>query len=361
MQSSSRTRGTGNSLAVRCLELDALRGIAATIVVVSHFMLHRTNMSLSFNMGKTGVDIFFIISGFVIFMTLNKARTAFDFVASRVSRLYPTYWACVTFTFTLKSLYMIFVAGKGNALFIVQYLGNMTMFQSYLGIPNLEAPYWTMTVEMFFYMFMLGLFHFNWLRFLKVIGLALCGTVAGINFFWGDVALVGKALVSFPILVYLPLFLSGTVFYELHTQKTYLFKNYGVIIFYLILQFSLLNQTGEHGENIGMGQYAFMLAGYFVVFALFVHNKLGFLVVKPLLFLGRVSFALYLMHMYVSNAVLLPIFEKKLHLGFWLSAAITFPIVLLGATLITIYIGEPFAKTMRKKLAGKPKMVIATL
>lgn len=53
----------------RYTELDALRGIAALMVVFFHFTMDRPQGQMGFKLGVTGVDLFFIISGFVIFMS----------------------------------------------------------------------------------------------------------------------------------------------------------------------------------------------------------------------------------------------------------------------------------------------------
>ncbi len=48
--------------------------------------------------GYLCVNLFFVISGFVIFMTLDRTRVPLDFVVSRVSRLFPAYWAAIVLT-----------------------------------------------------------------------------------------------------------------------------------------------------------------------------------------------------------------------------------------------------------------------
>ena len=91
----------------RITELDALRGFAAACVVIYHFT-HRYNdmFQHSFHVphwlhyGNLGVQLFFIISGFVIFLTLNRTQKATDFIVSRLSRLYPAYWVAIALTFT---------------------------------------------------------------------------------------------------------------------------------------------------------------------------------------------------------------------------------------------------------------------
>ena len=61
----------------RFQELDALRGIAALMVVFFHFTIGRPEAKLGFKLGTTGVDLFFIISGFVIFILRVKKNSNF--------------------------------------------------------------------------------------------------------------------------------------------------------------------------------------------------------------------------------------------------------------------------------------------
>src|SRR4030095_2287642 len=85
---------------IRIGELDALRGLAALAVMIFHYtghygknVGHVDRPLLELALGNYGVQLFFMISGFVIFMTIEKTRTAMDFVVTRFSRLYPAYWA----------------------------------------------------------------------------------------------------------------------------------------------------------------------------------------------------------------------------------------------------------------------------
>ena len=93
------------SPSARVVELDALRGIAAVAVVAYHYTTryaeqigHAGGLPLSIAFGNYGVQLFFLISGFVIFMTLERTRSAMDFVVSRFSRLFPAYWAAMAIT-----------------------------------------------------------------------------------------------------------------------------------------------------------------------------------------------------------------------------------------------------------------------
>ena len=97
----SQTRSGG-----RIIELDALRGLAAMSVVLFHFttryeeLFGRANpLPLNFGWGDFGVDLFFMLSGFVILMTLERTSHSLKFAWGRFTRLYPAYWAAVALTF----------------------------------------------------------------------------------------------------------------------------------------------------------------------------------------------------------------------------------------------------------------------
>jgi peptidoglycan/LPS O-acetylase OafA/YrhL len=139
----------------RNYELDFLRLLAAASVVAFHFTYG--NHSLGFNpvaypaaltavtkYGFLGVQVFFFISGIVI---LNSASSGSSrrFAISRMVRLYPAYWACVTVTFLVIS-----VAGTRH-IPVSDYVINMTMLEGFLVHPLVDQVYWTLQVELIFY------------------------------------------------------------------------------------------------------------------------------------------------------------------------------------------------------------------
>ena len=331
----------------RIQELDALRGLAALMVVFFHFTLHRSEAGFGFKLGTTGVDLFFIISGFVISMSLNSAKDGLTFVINRAARLYPTYWAVVTFTFILIR---ITTSNENMLLHIIEYLGNMTMFQFYLSLPDLDGPYWTMIIEMLFYIVMLALFKFNLLQHIRLIGAAICLLVTFISvLFWNDHTQSAFELI--PLLEFFPLFFAGIMFYQIHSTQNDRFLNYLLIVGCLICQILLFNHAGRSRLFIDHLSYSVMLVIFFSLFTLFVNNKLKFIVTKPTLFLGKISFALYLVHQFVSIGIIYPYFVDKLHYNFWLiTLCVALPTVIGIATLITYKIEIPFGVKMKEKL-----------
>lgn len=335
----------------RYKELDALRGVAALLVVFFHFSLFRPESEPVFKFGITGVDLFFMISGFVIFMSIQKVRRGIDFVINRVSRLYPTYWTAVLFMFVLLVISSFFREDINIPWVFVKTLANLTMFQLYLGIPDLDGPYWTMIIEMLFYISILLLFQLKWLRYIRLIGATVAAATVLFVTFFDDRELTITILEYFPLLQFVPLFLAGIVFYKIYTERTGLIVNYALLVFCLTCQLLLFSYAGRSRYFMTQEEYAVPLILYFVLFMMFINGKLRFIVNPVTLFLGKISFALYLMHQYLSVGIIIPFFHDKLGINFYVVAVfINLPIVIGIAAFVTYKIEMPWSKRMKGKL-----------
>lgn len=156
-------RGTGTAQptfseggpVARFRELNGLCGIAALGVVVYHFTTY-TSAFTRFEprriwpvvwWGEYGVQLFFLISGFVILMSARRARTVTDFAISRASRPYPVYWLAAAVSLALSLVFPLPGSGSGWA----DRNANVTMVQRFLLFDNVAPVYWTLAVEMQFY------------------------------------------------------------------------------------------------------------------------------------------------------------------------------------------------------------------
>ncbi|MEO7213276.1 acyltransferase [Mucilaginibacter sp.] len=333
----------------RYLELDALRGMAAIFVVLYHFTLGQ-DVWWRFNLGVTGVDLFFIISGFVIFMSINNVASGTEFVINRICRLYPTYWVCVSITFGVMVLLRLihFGAAHDSHAGLIDYLANLTMFQYYLGIKDLDIPYWTMIVEMLFYIVILILYSAKMLKHIIVIG-------CFVNVF---IILNGLCLILhwphinpkyFPLFNHFALFFSGITFYKLATGSISRIKGYTLLLFCIFIQCSIFLFAGPAHEHISWYQYIAMLLFYFLLFTLFINDWLKFIVSKPALFLGKISFALYLIHSYVFVGAIGVL--TKHGMPFCVAVfLIAVPGAIVLAWLITVYIERPLGKKLKAVL-----------
>lgn len=148
--------------------LDVLRFIAALGVVNFHYffgLAEGVTDRLSWERyGNLGVQLFFMISGFVISQSVATVSTK-AFAVSRFIRLYPLFWVVCTFTYVFT-----LVMPNGNPVRFPEYLISMTMLgdklSSALGYGGLVDPsYWTLAVELLFYA-AIGAFvyFFSWKR-----------------------------------------------------------------------------------------------------------------------------------------------------------------------------------------------------
>ncbi|MDN0193713.1 acyltransferase [Streptomyces sp. S.PNR 29] len=152
----------------RLYAIDGLRLIAALMVAAHHYAgTDRVNrpgnavwdrpvgeiMPTVFRFaayGWIGVEIFFVISGFVICMSC-WGRTPRQFFVSRVIRLYPAYWFAIAFTTAV----LVALPGVWERQRLREVLLNFTMLQSGSGVANVDGVYWTLWSELRFYLLFL--------------------------------------------------------------------------------------------------------------------------------------------------------------------------------------------------------------
>lgn len=96
--------------------------------------------------GWVGVEIFFVISGFVIANSASQASPG-EFVLGRALRLYPAVWVCVTATFLVL---LLFGSGPASEL-ILPYIHAMLMVPKGVTGQWLDEVYWTLAAETAFY------------------------------------------------------------------------------------------------------------------------------------------------------------------------------------------------------------------
>ncbi|MGW6567277.1 acyltransferase family protein [Streptomyces sp. NPDC054975] len=214
---------SGGEPANRLFALDGIRITAALVVVLYHYIgldsAWDRNTSELFPAlrpfaayGWLGVEIFFIVSGFVICMSV-WGRTVGDFAVSRVSRLFPAYWAGVA----LSALTLWFLPEVQELRHLEQgsdVLVNLTMMQGGLGVGNVDHSYWTLFVELKFYalfalVVLCGVTYRNCVLF--------CGV-------WTAAAVAApttesRLLEFFAMPQYAPYFVAGIAFYLMHRYR----------------------------------------------------------------------------------------------------------------------------------------------
>lgn len=150
--------------------LDGLRAIAALAVVMQHtvevsFVTTTEGgwagwvFQQGFNFGRYGVAVFFLISGFLIPSSIvERPNSLREFAISRFFRLYPLYWV------SLAAAVLLLPVIRDQYFPATTVLANITMVQTAFGVPNVIELYWTLFVEMMFYVACAILFATGWLH-----------------------------------------------------------------------------------------------------------------------------------------------------------------------------------------------------
>lgn len=147
----------------RMQTIDALRGLAALMVLVTHAsssfsshairhgyddMLYRLVQCV--DTGRIGVMVFFIVSGFVVANTLAApSANLLKFAVRRVFRLYPLFWLSIV-------VVVLFLEGRQELIPHISdwkaIAANATMLPTLLGFDALMVLYWTLETEIVFYL-----------------------------------------------------------------------------------------------------------------------------------------------------------------------------------------------------------------
>ncbi|GID32532.1 peptidoglycan/LPS O-acetylase OafA/YrhL [Paractinoplanes brasiliensis] len=115
----------------------------------AHFLPHGAPVLIY---GFLGVEVFFLISGFVICMSA-WGRTVRGFVASRIARLYPAFWTGVLLTATVVTAVPLTAGVPVSGVpGLREILVNLTMLPEPLNTPLVDTVYWTLWIELRFYL-----------------------------------------------------------------------------------------------------------------------------------------------------------------------------------------------------------------
>lgn len=329
-----------SSQSTRLVELDALRGIAATIVMLYHFTTrydqifgHVSPPAFALPWGHYGVNLFFIISGFVIFMTLHRIKRPMDFVVSRFSRLFPAFWVAVALTFLLSHVLGLpeKTVSLGTAIL------NLFMIHHLFGIRHVDGVYWTLEIELFFYagamaMYLAGRLDKVHAPLLALLALRLTYFLAE-RYFAVDLSWTVSHLLILP---YIAWFICGIMIYRLTQIPDDAPK---LDVFVLIAAIVLLGIV----EGAGIGLLAAALSA--IIWAA-AKGKLPVLANPVLAWLGAISYTLYLLHENIGWAVIMQ--AEKAGIATNLSIVLAIGLLLAMATAVTQLVERPAMAWIRR-------------
>ncbi|MEE1620577.1 acyltransferase family protein [Zafaria sp. Z1313] len=286
--------------------LDGLRLVAALLVVLYHYTAwHHGHWGVEpakdawpvlsrFTLfGNMGVQLFFVISGFVILLS-SYGKSPARFIGSRIGRLFPAYWAAVLLTGVL--VFFIWPS-MGERLSYVDWAVNLTMLQGGTGNPHVDGVYWTLWAELRFYALVLLVMLLGWQTPRRLLAFAAAWPVAAL----AAPLLPGNFLSHALMPEYAPLFAGGMVLFLMYRfGQTPL--RWAVLGLNVVLSAHHAGVTGAReaeelvGYSVPEPVYWAIVAGIFAVVALLSLTRLRSVSLPGMALAGALTYPVYLLH-----------------------------------------------------------------
>ncbi|MFK7833394.1 MAG: acyltransferase family protein [Winogradskyella sp.] len=342
----------------RLYHLDLIRFLAALYVVFYHYCFRgfaKDNYSIlefepleSFSKyGYLGVELFFMISGFVILMSAKNSNLI-DFCISRFTRLYPAFWFCVLLTATIILLY-------GAPLFSVnlkQVLINLTMFNGFVGVEHVDGVYWSLVVELKFYILIGLLLFFRLIKYIKIFAwLLLLVTVLQIILPLSEAPTFMKIIYLVCFASKSPYFVAGMFFFLFKTEKNIIKNILPIIASYALAIYlmskDIFERNLKYDNAYDINVVYILITLFFVLMFLVSSNKLSVFNKKIFLYFGVLTYPLYLIHQKIGYIIFNNFGE---YINKWVLLIIVITGMLAFSYLINKFIEKPLGTYLRKKL-----------
>ena len=379
LMNKTETETKGNRIEI----LDSYRFIAILSVMLYHYYSRWTtpinNVTLypygsafnHFSYGWLGVEFFFIISGFVIALTLTKTNDFFEFWKKRLIRLLPSMFICSAVTFVVFNLIdtkMLFPASHSfkNFLYSITLLSPEVLNKLFLLKIHgnyINWSYWSLWPEIQFYFIASCVYFSNRKNFVfnfAVFSIILCIVDYILLTFIMNVHAVNllnlkvnESVVqkyfrlkdTFNYVGFSLYFVMGVLFFQIYSKEK---KLMSAILMLLSILLLLFMNDGFNIHQLLPIHSIFIMVLLFVGFT-YYSKQLNFISIKPIMNIGVASYTLYLIHEVIGVLLInkyASIFGKYDFL---------FPILvillMIGFALLSFkYIEKPIGTYLKKKL-----------
>ncbi|MCG7537354.1 acyltransferase [Pseudoalteromonas sp. OOF1S-7] len=339
--------------------IQLLRAFAALAVVLCHVLKFMHNKVEEINYGyqtlanvlMIGVDIFFIISGFIIYSSfINKRLTPSQFIERRLVRIYPIFWFVCLLIVPVLLLKPEWVNSASPL--------PPSLFHSFLLIPHESAPLlmvaWTLEYEVFFYvLFAISLFFKNTIGFLITIFSSLI-IIGFVSEPFEDPIL---QVITSPLLMQ---FILGIFIAKLYlkTNSSINSKRWLAVSITLFLLSAIILYLGSESFKVSdvnnrVARFtipAVMIVIGFLLFENFMDKKSRFQ--KSIIYFGDASYSIYLIHVLTLSAFIkvcnaIDLNEK---IGLPLTIFVAFIACTISGCIMHTFIEKPMIKNINRKL-----------
>ena len=341
----------------RIAVIDGLRLVAALMVVGYHYVAYDRGTSpwgaggtaatfpqlhLPASYGWLGVELFFVISGFVICMSA-WGRTPGAFFRSRVVRLFPAYLAAVLLTFAVVSLWPVVRGPVG----VSDALLNLTMLQEPLGVRSVDPVYWTLWAEARFYL-LFAVVVWRGLTYRRVLIFCVGWLIGAVLAVEADLPLLTTIVQP----QYAPCFVAGIGFFLLHRFGPHLATWGLVAVSFLLAQHHVVDAVRRVSTEIlrrplPVAPALVVVTGIFAMMAAVALGRLSAIRWRWLTVAGALTYPLYLLHQYIGWTLIAALRD---HLPRYGTLAVVTATMLLAAWLLHRLVERPVARVLRRRL-----------
>lgn len=337
--------------------LDILRVVACLAVILYHYTFRgaardgMTTFSLQeidcvTKYGYLGVELFFVISGFVISYSAEN-RSAGAFLIARATRIYPGFLFCMSFSF----LVLWALGPQGEALDGVQWLANLAIVAPAFHAQFVDGVYWSIVCELIFY---------AWIFLLKTASaygrytleiVAAWMIISALNIYsWKNGTLSYILLTK-----YSAYFAAGIVIYEIFYKARFV----GFPVFFgLILPLALIQGTNEiryhrayyAGTDFNVWVGAVLNIAVIAIVAAALRRPPMRARRGVTVLLGAATYPMYLIHQRIGYAMLERLFPSC---GRLLALGLTILVLFVGSAMIWRFIERPGQRLLRTVLTDR--------
>jgi len=336
----------------RFASIDLLRGIACLAVVFFHYLSRGPaggwmqgldaplNLERIARYGYLGVHLFFIISGFVILWSVREASPR-AFVAARAARLYPAFWVAVPLTATA-----VWFSDDIQLMVPVSHaIVNLTMFPHWFRMSYVDGAYWSLAVELHFYIYVWMVLRLGVMRWLEVLLAA-----------WLAVSFIDYLRPMYPVELWLnakwaPFFVAGCVLYRMRAEGVNQRRIALLIASWLLaVAWSLADSAKGIGPNLPLNPVvvAGLVTAIFATVTLLTIGGVRIEVSRFTAIAGALTYPLYLVHQNIGYVLHAKLFALSGNAR--LALAIVFVIVLLLSWIIHHGVERFLGPWLRRKI-----------
>ncbi len=338
--------------------IQVLRGVAATLVAGFHLNAageRNTGYDGIFNIfrhGEVGVDLFFVISGFIIFYTSTQRPnlTAWKFAKARFWRIFPPYWAILALYVAL-ALALGMLTGDNSK---IPDFGTLLVSVFLLPYPDYVIPIaWTLAVEILFYaVFMISFFGFGVRGFFVAMSI---WTALALGFSYQSAIQSDYMAIAFVSMVIQ--FLFGAIIAYLYMNRSNKMKLFSLIIGSILICLYMAGYLTQIERLVGRGIIAGIPAALILYGILIWRGS----VPKLLILWGEASYILYLVHLLVFS-IIGRVVEMGLGINVYGSTLWMLGMLVIATVvscLATHYLEQPYQRWYRHR-AGRPQRGLET-